>query len=612
MLELKSTLGCKVVIKVMIGILGGEIIMGIFSRLSWFFKRQWKQYLIGVTALILVAICNVIPPRIIGNIVDTVSKKNMTTRYLAINMTILFVVAILQYLLRFLWQKMIYGSSYVLERELRSRLFRHFMKMDSTFYQKWRTGDLMAHATNDIDAVRDVAGPGILTLADSLITGTSMILAMGLFINWRLTLMAVLPLLLLALMANVLGGKIHTAFKDSQAAFSNINNKTQESIVGIKVLKALGQEKEDEADFDKYVDENIKANKRSYRLDAMFDPLTTLIMGISYTLTIIFGGLAVLNQRITIGQLVSFITYMAELMWPMYAVGSLFNLLERGSASYDRIDELLAEKSSLVKTENAFTTVPNGSINFAIDKFHYPDDQATALRNVHFKLNAGQTLGIVGPTGGGKSTIIGLLMRDFDHYDGAINVGKIDIRKYDLNSYLDTIGYVPQTNFLFSTDVRNNVRFANIKATEEQVESATHIADLDGDISQMSDGYDTQVGELGVSLSGGQKQRLAIARAVLSDPKLLILDDSLSAVDSKTERNIETRIADNRRHGTTIIAASRLSSVENADEIIVVADGTIVEKGTHQELLNQAGWYADTFNLQAKNAELEGRLSNEK
>lgn len=586
--------------------------MGIFSRLSWFFKHQWKQYTVGVIALILVAICNVIPPRIIGNIVDAVSRKNMTLHFLVVNMVVLFVVAIGQYLLRFLWQKMIYGSSYVLERDLRSRLFRHFMKMDTTFYQKWRTGDLMAHATNDIDAVRDVAGPGILTLADSLITGTSVILAMGMFINWRLTLVAVLPLLLLAVMANVLGGKIHVAFKNSQAAFSSINNKTQESVVGIKVLKALGQEREDEADFDKYVQENIRANKKSYRLDALFDPMTTLIMGLSYTLTIIFGGLAVLRGSITIGQLVSFITYMSELMWPMYAVGSLFNLLERGSASYDRISELLAEKSSLVKSKDSLTTVPNGTLNFAIDKFHYPDDEAIALKNVHFKLGAGQTLGIVGPTGGGKSTIIGLLMRDFDHYDGSISVGKIDIRKYDLGSYLDTIGYVPQTNFLFSTDVRDNVRFAKINANQAEVAQASHVADLDGDISRMVQGYDTQVGELGVSLSGGQKQRLAIARAILSDPKLLILDDSLSAVDSKTERNIERRIAKNRQHGTTIIAASRLSSVENADEIIVVDHGTVVEKGTHKKLLNQAGWYADTFNLQERNAELEGRLNNGK
>lgn len=586
--------------------------MGIFSRLSWFFKHQWRQYLVGVIALLLVAICNVIPPRIIGNVVDAVSKRNMTTNFLVSNMVVLFIIAIVQYLLRFLWQKMIYGSSFVLERELRSRLFRHFMKMDTTFYQKWRTGDLMAHATNDIDAVRDVAGPGILTLADSLITGTSMIVVMGMFVDWKLTLMAVLPLLLLALMANVLGGKIHDAFKNSQAAFSSINNKTQESVVGIKVLKALGQEKEDEDDFDNYVQENIAANKKSYRLDALFDPLTTLIMGLSYIIIIIFGGLAVIHKQITIGQLVSFITYMAELTWPMYAVGSLFNLLERGSASYDRINELLAEKSSLVQSKDDLTTVPGGTIDFEIDKFHYPDDQAIALHDVSFQLKPGQTLGIVGPTGGGKSTIISLLMRDFDHYTGEINVGQTDIRKFDVNSYLDTIGYVPQTNFLFSTDVRDNIRFANIEATEQQVEAASHIADLDGDVAQMPDGYDTQVGEMGVSLSGGQKQRLSIARAILSDPKLLILDDSLSAVDSKTERNIEDRIAQNRQNGTTIIAASRLSSVENADQILVVSDGTVIQKGNHHQLLAQEGWYADTFNLQSKHAEIEGRLSNER
>lgn len=582
--------------------------MGIFSRLNWFFKQRWEQYSFGVLALILVAICNIIPPKIVGNIVDAVNKQTMSFSYLTLNMAVLLLAAVAGYFLRFLWQKMIYGSSFVLERDLRSQLYTHFMEMDSTFYQKWQTGDLMAHATNDIDAVREVAGAGILTLADSLITGLSMIVAMGMFISWKLTILAIFPLILLAIMANVLGNKIHNAFLKSQGEFSNINNKTQESVVGIKVLKALGQEKEDQVDFDRYVDGNIKANKRSYRLDALFNPLTTLIMGLSYVITIIIGGLAVIHQQMTIGQLVSFITYLAELTWPMFAVGSLFNILERGAASYDRITDLLNEKSSLVQPKKAITPVDNGNIDFEVSKFNYPDDPAPAINNVSFKLGQGQTLGIVGPTGGGKSTIINLLMRDFDLYQGSISVGGNDIRDYNINKYLDKIGYVPQTNFLFSTDVRDNVRFANIDASQQQVEKAAHIADLAKDINNMPEGYDTEVGELGVSLSGGQKQRLAIARAVLSDPKLLILDDSLSAVDAKTEKNIEQRIASDRQNGTTIIAASRLSSVEHADEIIVVDHGTIIEKGTHSELLENKGWYHDTFNLQEKNAAIEGRL----
>lgn len=584
--------------------------MGIFTRLSWFFRRRWRQYLSGVFALLLVAICNIVPPKIVGNVVDAVNQKSVSGVFLLSNMLVLLFVAIAGYLLRFAWQKMIFGSSFVLERELRSRLFVHFMKMDTTFYKKWRTGDLMAHATNDIDAVREVAGQGVLTLADSLITGLSMIVAMGMFVSWKLTLIAVIPLLLLAVMANVLGNKIHDAFLRSQGEFSNINNKTQESVVGIKVLKALGQEDEDEDDFDSYVDDNIAANKRSYRLDALFNPLTTLIMGLSYVVTIIFGGLAVVRQSMTIGQLVSFITYLAELTWPMFAIGSLFNILERGAAIYDRIMELLDEKSSLVQTPNALKKIPDGNIDFNISGFHYPDDESKALVGVHFKLLEGQTLGIVGPTGGGKSTIISLLMRDFDHYSGQIMVGNNDVRKYDLHAYLDKIGYVQQTNFLFSTNIRDNIRFANMNASQTQVEEASEIADLASDIQNMPEKYDTEVGELGVSLSGGQKQRVAIARAILSDPKLLILDDSLSAVDAKTERNIEQRIAQKRRNGTTIIAASRLSSVEHADQIIVVDNGTIIEHGTHQQLLAQHGWYADTFNLQAKSAEIEGRLND--
>lgn len=585
--------------------------MRIFQQLAWFFKQEWKRYFLGVAALLLVAAANVIPPRIIGQIVDAISTRHLTASLLWGLLLLMIVTAFIQYGLRFLWQKTLFGSSFLLERQLRSRLFAHFMRMDSSFYQRHQVGDLMAHATNDIDAVREVTGFGILSLADSIITGGSMIFAMGMFVSWRLTLIAALPLPLLAVMAKILGDKVHFAFAKSQAAFSDLNNKTQESVMGVKVIKTLGEEKYDEDDFNRRVNRTIKINRHAYFLDALFRPLTILIMGISYVLVIIFGGVAVVHGRITIGQLVTFITYLAELTWPMYAIGMLFNVLERGSASYDRIERLLQEKSALKPARLEQAKLPHGPLSFDIQRFQYPDGQAPALQQVSFSLQPGESLGLVGPTGGGKSTILRLLLRDFDHYQGKITIGGHDIRDFSPQLYRRLTGYVPQTSFLFSTTIADNIRFADISAEIDQVKRAAHIAAIDNDIEQLPAGYQTEVGELGVSLSGGQKQRSAIARAVITDPQLLILDDALSAVDAKTEQEIETQLHKARRAKSTIIAASRLSSVQGLDRILVVANGTILEQGSHAELMANHGWYYQTFTLQKQKQELRRELDNE-
>lgn len=574
--------------------------MGIFKKLGWFFKAEWKIYLAGVTVLLVVALNNLIPPRLIGGVVDAIDKHTLSPQMLWSYLGLFLFAAIFQYILRFYWRKFVFGGSVILEKNLRRKLFQHFLKMDQTFFQKHRIGDLMAHATNDIDAVRDVAGPGILTLADSLFTGLSTIIAMCFFVDWRLTLLAVLPLPLLALMATVLGNKIHQAFDKAQAAFSELNNKTQESMLGVKVIKTLGQEKEDAADFEKYIDRTIQADRKAYFLDALFDPFTSLILGLSYVAIIILGGYYVVNDVISIGQLVTFISYMAALVWPMFAIGHLFNILERGNASYDRISKLLGEQASWAPAKLTETKV-KGDINFDIDSFAFPGEDDNKLYNVHFKLKAGQTLGLVGETGSGKSTILRLLLREFDHYQGQITMGGHDIRDYQLDDYSAALGYVPQTNFLFSTDLRKNISFADVTADDERIKEVAYLADVHRDIVAMDEGYATQVGEMGVSLSGGQKQRIAIARALLPDPELLILDDSLSAVDAKTENNILERLHQTRAQKTTIISGSRLSSVSQADEILVILDGTIAQRGTHEELLAQKdGWYAQTYQLQEK------------
>ena len=570
----------------------------IFLDLSWFFKQRKKQYLIGILMLMFVAFLQLLPPKIIGIIVDEIDQGTLTIVFLTKWLGILAVAAASMYILRYYWRIMIFGSSILLARQLRERLFRHFTKMSPSFYQKKRVGDLMAHATNDLSAVQQTAGSGVLTLVDSITTGGFVIAAMAFTINWKLTLIALLPLPLMAILTSYYGKLLHQRFRYAQEAFSHLNDKTQESISGVKVIKTFGQEKEDTEDFVNLSQEVVEKNIRVAKVDSLFDPTISLIVGMCFFLSIVFGTRFILAGEMTIGDLFAFSAYLGLLVWPMLAFGWLFNIVERGRASYDRIMNLLDEKIEIDDKLNAIDVKPEGDIQFYIDEFKFPGDDRAALHNVHFTLKRGETLGIVGKTGAGKTAILKLLMREFEGYKGEIVYGNHPIDAYTKRSLREAIGYVPQDHFLFSTTVAGNIAFADASATIEKVYEAAKLAYIHEDILQFSDGYKTIVGERGVSLSGGQKQRISIARALMMEPELLILDDSLSAVDARTEEAILEALKEKRTDETTIITSHRLSAIQHAHQIIVMEEGTIIEKGSHEALMKLKGIYYEMYQLQ--------------
>lgn len=582
--------------------------MGIFFKLGWFFKKEKKRYLIGVAFLALTSIINLVPPRILGLMADQLDKGHISWQEYATLILAIVLAALVLYAFRYFWRRQIWGGAAELELQMRSKLFEHFMEMDRTFYQRHRTGDLMAHATNDVSAIQEVAGEGVLTLVDSLLMSVTTMVAMIVFVDWRLTIVALIPLPFLAWGAWKLGDQLYGAFDESQAAFSRLNNKTQESISGIKVLKTFGQGKEDTEAFNDMVNDTIKINKRVFKWDSLFDPLGTLLIGLTYTITIIYGGLLVSHKALSIGQLVSFIAYIGNMVWPMFAIGYLFNILERGSASYDRVEKLLDEKPEITDQHADQSLQAQdiaGDLKYQVKSFAYPDEpQIPVLHNIDFTLKTGQTLGLVGKVGAGKTTIIQLLLREFDKYDGKITLNGHDIREIPLNVLLRQISYVPQDNYLFSTSIQKNIAFSDANSDESAIVSAAKKSDLHNDILQMPGGYNTLVGENGVSLSGGQKQRMSIARALLKQSQILVLDDALSAVDAKTEMAILESLSKEREGKTTLIATHRLTSVMNADLILVLKDGQIVERGTHNQLLAENGWYADMWQRQELEAEV--------
>ncbi len=567
------------------------------DRLSTWLWRYKGRVLAGFISLLFVNTGTILVPLVIRSAIDDLTQGE--GNLLASGLEIVG-LALIVMVFRFLWRYFFIGASRRIERELRSKLYNHYLSLSASFYNEKKTGDLMAHATNDIDAVQRACGFGILTIVDPVFVIPISVAIMVTIDPW-LTLYAVLPLPILTLFMLGFGKVIHHRFEILQASYSNLMEKVRENISGIRVLKSFVQEKGTEDDFAVSNKTYLEKNMALVRVSGLFHPFIELMSGATLAIVLWIGGISVVRSSISLGDFVAFTQYLSMLVWPMISLGWAVNLLQRGRASLGRINQLFVETPEIanpIKPRSlAGTRIVIRDLTFAYPTAEGRND-IPALSDLQLTIEEGTTLGIVGLTGSGKSTLAHLIPRIFDPPVGTVCIGGIDIRDIELAMLRGSIGFVPQDPFLFSATISENIAFGNPSATDDQVREAARLAGIHDEILDFKDGYETTIGERGISLSGGQKQRVAIARALLLDPQIVVFDDPLSAVDAEREEFILGSLREFFHERTSIIVAHRLSAVMNADRTIVLDKGRIVEQGTHEQLIVQNGIYSRIWQLQ--------------